>query len=100
MVDAIAAALTRRHFVGRAATALAAVAASVFGFSKPAAACYVDAACCTLCQNPGPCSGDCCWSWTCCDTGSGDKFRCKECFDVTPCCCGDCFGTHNLCSSA
>jgi len=76
----------RRLFLGRVSAALAAVTASVFGFGRPAAACYSEH-CCSLCYEPsGSCgSCTCVWSWPCCDTASGDKYKCKECWTVAPC---------------
>jgi hypothetical protein len=88
----------RRGFIAKLAFGAMSLTAALVGQTQVVhAAGAVAVGCCSLCRNStSPCSGRCCWSWTCC-SGSGTSMQvCKECYSVSSCS-GDGCGS-NICS--
>jgi hypothetical protein len=77
--------VSRRGFVGRIASAAAAVGAAIL-LRSPVALATFPVSCCNLCRqnNHQACQGCACtWSWTC--TSLGQLVTCTECFSKGPC---------------
>jgi hypothetical protein len=90
LMEKIAKSINRRGFLGKAASASAAVVMAILGFPKRADATLYEYACCmlcskTMCQNLTQCAGT--WCWTCMyyDTIDGHcycfVYKCYECYN-------------------
>lgn len=86
LVDKLTEALGRRRFLGKVASATAAVVLAVVGINTASASDgQVQIECCFLCKNPATCSYTGCvcqWSWPC-SSGGTSCFHCKECYTQT-----------------
>lgn len=68
----------RRQFVKRAGGGALAMVFGMLGLQGTASGSVGIAAprCCSLCQSPRDCSGQCIWCWNCCQNGT--RYRCCE----------------------
>jgi hypothetical protein len=82
---------SRRGFLGKAASACAAIALAILGLDKVTMAQKVP--CCGLCMNGGDFSGCAStWCWFCCtDTNPHKYWKCSECFSVDSGACHGCW---------
>jgi sugar phosphate permease len=88
----------RRGFMAKLTLAAVSLATAFVGVPQAAhAAGAVLVGCCGLCRSStNPCTGSCCWSWTCC-SGSGTNMQvCKECYTTSGCSGDGC--SSNRCS--
>ncbi|OLB73940.1 MAG: hypothetical protein AUI14_24935 [Actinobacteria bacterium 13_2_20CM_2_71_6] len=75
--------LGRRQFIRKAALAATSLTTALVGVAQTASQAHALPArffaCCNLCQPViNPCSGACCWTWSCC--GAGRVVLCTECY--------------------
>jgi len=113
MIDKIAAAISRRRFLGRAASACSSVVLAMLGFPNRVNAQQLNhVACCflcstTSCQNVPSCAGT--WCWTCVFKFPPPIprciiFSCIECYNSNAphncfAACAPC-GTRDMCATA
>ena len=88
LVEELTRAVSRRGFLGRAASISGAVALAVLGLNGVASAIKGPNDCCNLCIRT-PCDYSGCvaeWCWTCCAARGdlGVLWKCSECYSVDP----------------
>ncbi|HEY4027748.1 MAG TPA: hypothetical protein VGO86_15080 [Candidatus Dormibacteraeota bacterium] len=90
--------LGRRGFIAKLALAAVSVTTALVGQAQAVHAVgTLVAGCCSLCRtSTSGCTGQCCWSWTCCGASGTNMQVCKECYTVSSCAGDGC--TNNRCS--
>jgi hypothetical protein len=96
IVERLSKAVSRRGFLGRAASAGSALALGILGFDQPAKA-LTKLYCCNLCSST-LCENQICtggWCWTCMykdhPVGNCEIVDCVECYSGGP---SDCYNTY------
>lgn len=94
IIEKLTEAVGRRRFLGKVASAAAAVVLTVVGIdSARASGGLIEVECCSLCKDPTTCTyGNCAcqWKWPCGSGGGAGCFLCWECyFQTGPHCTSD-----------